>query len=232
MSLLALRVRVSRSGPSWPTASSPRMAIYALFVSNFVGSFQNFLALMVLWIAPWAGVYFAGIWSAATVMTRPACTTSAGPVLVQGRLELPGSSPSRSASSRLPVHQCDAAARTAGGRDPRRRHLGLRRPGRLVLPLPGPQRTIQRRPRRCPCDADRRVAPFPTPAVGPAAVPPGRAVHVPRHRTGTVVIAACMSGPRVSRLGLPDARRAGNPQGRRGQGRRNDDGHAGQQKLA
>ena len=37
------------------------MAIYALFVSNFVGSFQNFLALMVLWIAPWAGVYLADI---------------------------------------------------------------------------------------------------------------------------------------------------------------------------
>lgn len=63
MSLLALRVRVSR--PAAVVADgvvATCMAIYALFVSNFVGSFQNFLALMVLWIAPWAGVYLADIW--------------------------------------------------------------------------------------------------------------------------------------------------------------------------
>jgi NCS1 family nucleobase:cation symporter-1 len=62
MSLLALRVRVSR--PLAVLADgviATAMAAYALFVSDFTGSFQNFLALMVLWIAPWAGVYLADI---------------------------------------------------------------------------------------------------------------------------------------------------------------------------
>jgi purine-cytosine permease-like protein len=63
MSLLALRVRVSRSvAVAADGVVATCMAIYALFVSNFVGSFQNFLALMVLWIAPWAGVYLADVW--------------------------------------------------------------------------------------------------------------------------------------------------------------------------
>lgn len=63
MSLLALRVRVSRPvAVAADGVVATGMAIYALFVSNFVGSFQNFLALMVLWIAPWAGVYLADIW--------------------------------------------------------------------------------------------------------------------------------------------------------------------------
>lgn len=63
MSLLALRVRVSRPvAVAADGVIATGMAIYALFVSNFVGSFQNFLALMVLWIAPWAGVYLADIW--------------------------------------------------------------------------------------------------------------------------------------------------------------------------
>ena len=65
MSLLALRVRVSRSvAVIADGVVATGMAIYALFVPNFVGSFQNFLALMVLWIAPWAGLYFASIWAA------------------------------------------------------------------------------------------------------------------------------------------------------------------------
>jgi purine-cytosine permease-like protein len=65
MSLLALRVRVSRSvAVIADGVVATGMAIYALFVSNFIGSFQNFLALMVLWIAPWAGVYLASIWAA------------------------------------------------------------------------------------------------------------------------------------------------------------------------
>jgi NCS1 family nucleobase:cation symporter-1 len=63
MSLLALRVRVSRPiAVAADGVVATCMATYALFVSNFVGSFQNFLALMVLWIAPWAGVYLADIW--------------------------------------------------------------------------------------------------------------------------------------------------------------------------
>ncbi len=62
MSLLALGARVSRhTAVVVDGVLATLMAIYALFVSNFVGSFQNFLALMVLWIAPWAGVYLADI---------------------------------------------------------------------------------------------------------------------------------------------------------------------------
>lgn len=63
MSLLAMRVRISR--PAAVVADgviATAMAAYALFVSDFTASFQNFLALMVLWIAPWAGVYLADIW--------------------------------------------------------------------------------------------------------------------------------------------------------------------------
>ena len=62
MSLLALGARVSRlTAVAADGVLATLMAMYALFVSNFVGSFQNFLALMVLWIAPWAGVYLADI---------------------------------------------------------------------------------------------------------------------------------------------------------------------------
>jgi purine-cytosine permease-like protein len=63
MSLLALRVRISRPRAVMADGViATTMAAYALFVSNFTSSFQNFLALMVLWIAPWAGVYLAEIW--------------------------------------------------------------------------------------------------------------------------------------------------------------------------
>jgi len=79
MSLLALRVRVNRSVAVVADGIvATGMAIYALFVSNFVGSFQNFLALMVLWIAPWAGVYLASIWIRRNTYDAPGLHNSRG----------------------------------------------------------------------------------------------------------------------------------------------------------
>src|SRR5258708_29699346 len=33
------------------------MAVYAVFIYNFTNSFIEFLSLMVIWIAPWCGIY-------------------------------------------------------------------------------------------------------------------------------------------------------------------------------
>jgi nucleobase:cation symporter-1, NCS1 family len=35
---------------------------YALWISNFVTSLENFLALMIWWIAPWTGIYLVDMW--------------------------------------------------------------------------------------------------------------------------------------------------------------------------
>jgi NCS1 family nucleobase:cation symporter-1 len=37
-------------------------SLYALFVSDFTTSLTNFLSLMVIWIAPWGGIYLVDIW--------------------------------------------------------------------------------------------------------------------------------------------------------------------------
>jgi nucleobase:cation symporter-1, NCS1 family len=35
---------------------------YALWVSNFTSSLENFLALAIWWIAPWTGIYLVDMW--------------------------------------------------------------------------------------------------------------------------------------------------------------------------
>lgn len=62
MSLMALGARIRRTRAVLVDAAiATAMALYALFVSNFISSFENFLALMVIWLAPWSGVYLANI---------------------------------------------------------------------------------------------------------------------------------------------------------------------------
>lgn len=60
MSLLALGLKVKRWQAVLVDASiGTALSAYALFVFNFTDSFISFLSLMVLWIAPWCGIYLA-----------------------------------------------------------------------------------------------------------------------------------------------------------------------------
>jgi NCS1 nucleoside transporter family len=60
MSLLALGLRVRRWQAVLVDATiGTALSAYALFVFDFSSSFTSFLSLMVLWIAPWAGIYLA-----------------------------------------------------------------------------------------------------------------------------------------------------------------------------
>ncbi len=62
MSLLALGARLRRTRAVLVDAAiATAMSVYALFISNFITSFENFLALMVIWLVPWFAVYFADI---------------------------------------------------------------------------------------------------------------------------------------------------------------------------
>jgi NCS1 nucleoside transporter family len=60
MSLLALGLKVKRWQAVIVDATiGTALSAYALFVFDFSSSFTSFLSLMVLWIAPWAGIYLA-----------------------------------------------------------------------------------------------------------------------------------------------------------------------------
>jgi NCS1 family nucleobase:cation symporter-1 len=62
MSLLALGLKIRRWQAVLVDATiGTVLAAYALFVFDFTNSFTSFLSLMVLWIAPWGGVYLADI---------------------------------------------------------------------------------------------------------------------------------------------------------------------------
>ena len=63
LNLQALGVRIARHRAVLIDAViAGAMSIYALFVFNFVDSFTQFLSLMVLWIAPWTGIYLTDMW--------------------------------------------------------------------------------------------------------------------------------------------------------------------------
>jgi len=58
MSLLSMGVRVKRSrSVIFDAVIGGAMSVYAVFVYNFTNSFIEFLSLMVIWLAPWAGIY-------------------------------------------------------------------------------------------------------------------------------------------------------------------------------
>jgi NCS1 family nucleobase:cation symporter-1 len=62
MSLLALGLKIRRwQAVLVDAAIGTVLSAYALFVFDFTSSFTSFLSLMVLWIAPWGGVYLADI---------------------------------------------------------------------------------------------------------------------------------------------------------------------------
>jgi nucleobase:cation symporter-1, NCS1 family len=63
MSLLAVGLNISRPAAVIIDAIlATAAAIYAIFVYDFTATFIAFLNLMVVWLAPWAGVYVADIW--------------------------------------------------------------------------------------------------------------------------------------------------------------------------
>jgi NCS1 family nucleobase:cation symporter-1 len=58
MSLLSIGIKVKRSrSVMFDAVLGGAMSVYAVFVYNFTNSFIEFLSLMVLWIAPWCGIY-------------------------------------------------------------------------------------------------------------------------------------------------------------------------------
>lgn len=62
MSLLALGLKVKRwQAVLVDAAIGTALSAYALFVFDFTNSFISFLSLMVLWIAPWCGIYLADV---------------------------------------------------------------------------------------------------------------------------------------------------------------------------
>jgi NCS1 nucleoside transporter family len=60
MSLLAFGLKVKRyQAVLIDAVVGTALSIYALFVFDFTNSFISFLSIMVLWIAPWCGIYLA-----------------------------------------------------------------------------------------------------------------------------------------------------------------------------
>jgi len=58
MSLLSMGIKIKRSRSIvFDAVIGGAMSVYAVFVYNFTGSFIEFLSLMVLWLAPWFGVF-------------------------------------------------------------------------------------------------------------------------------------------------------------------------------
>ena len=58
LNLLALGLKMERYKTVVVDAVlATAFVLYALFVYNFVGTLENFLALMIWWIAPWSGIY-------------------------------------------------------------------------------------------------------------------------------------------------------------------------------
>jgi len=60
LSLLAVGIRIKRyKAVLIDAVLGGLLSIYAVFVFNFTDSFIQFLSLMVIWIAPWSGIYLA-----------------------------------------------------------------------------------------------------------------------------------------------------------------------------
>ncbi len=58
MSLLTLGLRMKRYKAVFIDATvGTALSVYAIFVSNFINSFVNFLSLTVLWLVPWGSIY-------------------------------------------------------------------------------------------------------------------------------------------------------------------------------
>jgi nucleobase:cation symporter-1, NCS1 family len=58
LSLLSVGIKMPRArSVIFDAVIGGGMAIYAVFVYNFTNSFIEFLSLMVVWIAPWCGIY-------------------------------------------------------------------------------------------------------------------------------------------------------------------------------
>jgi NCS1 family nucleobase:cation symporter-1 len=60
MSLLAFGLKVKRYPAVLIDAVvGTALSVYALFIFDFTNSFISFLSIMVLWIAPWCGIFLA-----------------------------------------------------------------------------------------------------------------------------------------------------------------------------
>ena len=79
MSLLSIGVRIQRYQAVLVDAVIATVAaIYAVFVSDFTSSLISFLSFMVIWAAPWCGVYLVNIYLRRNRYDVPALFSSSG----------------------------------------------------------------------------------------------------------------------------------------------------------
>jgi NCS1 family nucleobase:cation symporter-1 len=141
LSLLALGLRIARYKTVFIDMTvATAIALYAIFISDLTTTLINFFSLMVLWIAPWAGVYFADIllrrnsYDAAALhqvgpgpywYTRGVERASVGRLRGRDRHGVP-------VRERGPLQGAPCGSHQGIG------HLGLRRGGRVLRAVPGP----------------------------------------------------------------------------------------------
>jgi NCS1 family nucleobase:cation symporter-1 len=79
MSLLSMGVRLKRYQAVLVDAViATAAAVYAVFISDFTNSLISFLSFMVIWAAPWCGVYLVNIWLRRNQYDVPALYKSSG----------------------------------------------------------------------------------------------------------------------------------------------------------
>jgi purine-cytosine permease-like protein len=75
---IGVRIRRSRS-VVFDAVVGGTMAGYALFVHDFTNTFQQFLSLMIIWIAPWCGIYLTDMLLRRARYHGPALLARGGP---------------------------------------------------------------------------------------------------------------------------------------------------------
>jgi NCS1 nucleoside transporter family len=85
LSLLSIGIKMPRARSIiFDAVIGGAMAFYAVFVYNFTSSFIEFLSLMVIWIAPWCGIYLADMFMRRVRYDPPALFARNGPYWYSG----------------------------------------------------------------------------------------------------------------------------------------------------
>jgi nucleobase:cation symporter-1, NCS1 family len=73
LSLLSIGIKIPRvRSIIFDAVIGGGMAVYAVFIYNFTNSFIEFLSLMVIWIAPWCGIYLTDMFMRRVRYNAPA----------------------------------------------------------------------------------------------------------------------------------------------------------------
>jgi NCS1 family nucleobase:cation symporter-1 len=80
LSLLSIGIKMPRvRSIIFDAVIGGAMAVYAVFIYNFTNSFIEFLSLMVIWIAPWGGIYLTDMLLRRARYDAPALFARGGP---------------------------------------------------------------------------------------------------------------------------------------------------------